>query len=158
MVAAWQANVCCSHVQDTLPHREVQSHTCLVTLAQTRYPSEHFHRPSSHLPMSLPVNPFSRSSRAGDAWFCVGPASSYPNLDDSTRVAEQRMCRDKFTPGCRIFHVPREDSSKAVEVAIDDWKDPERGDSKDQVMVFRYNERFVAINHVRVSNTFCHHH
>jgi hypothetical protein len=106
--------------------------------------------------MSFAVNPFSRSSRAGDAWFCAGPVSSYPNVDDSARVAEQRLCRDKFTPGCRIFHVPRQDSSKAAEVAIDDWKSPETGDSKDQVMVFQYNGTFVAINHVRLHNRAAH--
>jgi hypothetical protein len=98
--------------------------------------------------MSFLANPFSRASRAGDAWFCAGSASLYPNVDDSTRVGEQRLCRDKYTPGCRIFHVPRNDSSQAVQVAIDDWKDPEAGDSKDQVMVFQYNGKFVAINHV----------
>ncbi|KAF2024097.1 hypothetical protein EK21DRAFT_79465 [Setomelanomma holmii] len=97
--------------------------------------------------MSFLVNPFTRSSRAGDAWFPAGTASSYPNVDDSTRVAEQRKCLDKYTPGCRIFHVPREDSSKAVEVAIDDWKDSLSGDAKDQVMVFQYKGKFVAINH-----------
>jgi hypothetical protein len=51
-------------------------------------------------------------------------------------------------PGCRIFHVPREDSSKAAEISIDNWRDPEAGDSKDQVMVFQYNGKFVAVNHV----------
>jgi hypothetical protein len=93
-------------------------------------------------------NPFSQSSRAGSAWFCAGLASAYPNVDDSSRVSEQRLCRGKFTPGCRIFHVPREDSSKASEVAIDDWRDPEVGNPKDQVMVFQYKGKFVAINHV----------
>jgi hypothetical protein len=97
---------------------------------------------------SLLVNPFQSSSRAGNAWFSAGLASSYPDVDDSTRVGEQRLCRDKYTPGCRIFHVPREDSSKAVQVAIDEWKDPGVGDSKDQVMVFKYNGKFVAVNHV----------
>lgn len=159
MVAAWQASICGSHVQDTLPHRGVQSQSCLVTLPSpnTRYPSEQLHHCPSHLTMSFLANPFSWSSRAGDAWFCVGPASSYPDLNDSTRIAEQRLCRDKFTPGCRIFHVPRDDSSKAVELAIDDWKAPEKFDSKNQVMVFRYNGRFVAINHVRFLLTFCNH-
>ncbi|EAT87091.1 hypothetical protein HBH56_127280 [Parastagonospora nodorum] len=97
--------------------------------------------------MSFLVNPFSQGSRAGAAWFCVGSASSFPDVDDSTRVGAQRECLNKYIPGCRIFHVPREDSSKAVEVAIDDWKDPEAGDSKDQVMVFKYKGKFVAINH-----------
>jgi hypothetical protein len=99
--------------------------------------------------MSFLVNPFSRASRAGDAWFCAGSTTSYPGVDDSTRVGERRLCREKYVPGCRIFHVPREDSSKAVEISIDDWRDSENGDSKDQVMVFQYNGKFVAVNHVR---------
>jgi hypothetical protein len=101
--------------------------------------------------MSFLVNPFSRSSQAGNAWFCAGAVTSYPNLDDSTRVGEQRPCGEKkYVAGCRVFHVPRDDSSKATEVAIDDWKDPEvGGDAKDQVMVFQYKGNLVAINHVR---------
>ncbi|CAN9188013.1 hypothetical protein CC77DRAFT_1029825 [Alternaria alternata] len=99
--------------------------------------------------MSFLVNPFSRSSQAGNAWFCAGAVTLYPNLDDSARVGEQRPCGEKkHVPGCRVFHVPRDDSSKATEVAIDDWKDPEvGGDAKDQVMVFRYKGKFCAINH-----------
>jgi nitrite reductase/ring-hydroxylating ferredoxin subunit len=100
--------------------------------------------------MSLLANPFSRASRAGDVWFCAGATSSYPNVDDSSRVAQQRPCNGKRVPGCRVFHVPRNDSSKATEVAIDDWKDPDAGDSKDQVMVFKYKGKFVAINHVHM--------
>lgn len=51
-------------------------------------------------------------------------------------------------PGCRIFHVPRDDSAKASEIAIDDWRDADAGDTKDQVMVFKYRSKFVAVNHV----------
>lgn len=105
-----------------------------------------FYRSFTHL-MSI-FNSFSQSSRAGNAWFYAGLTSAYPNVDDSSRVSEQRLCRGKFTPGCRIFHVPREDSSKAFEVAIDDWRDPEVGNPKDHVMVFQYKGKFVAINHV----------
>lgn len=122
----------------------IGSHSLLKILTHTHRTFE-LPRPTS---MSFLVNPFSYKSREGAAWFCAGPASSYPDVDDTTRVGEQRLCRDKFTPGCRIFHVPREDSSKAVEVSIDDWKSPDSGDSKDQVMIFRYNGKFVAINHV----------
>jgi hypothetical protein len=104
--------------------------------------------------MSFLLNQFSTSPRAGAAWFCVGSASSYPEVGDTERVGAQRKCLDKYTPGCRIFYIPRGDSSAAVEVAIDDWKDLDHGDSKDQVMVFKYNGKFVAINHVRlVQNT-----
>ncbi|EOA84370.1 hypothetical protein ACJQWK_00920 [Exserohilum turcicum] len=98
--------------------------------------------------MSFLVSPFSRPSRAHNAWFCAGPASSYPNLDDTVRVGERRSCGANFVPGCRVFHVPQDDSSNATEVAIDDWKDPELGgNSKDQVMVFQYRGKFVAVNH-----------
>jgi hypothetical protein len=99
--------------------------------------------------MSFLANPFVRSSRAGAAWFNAGPAASYPDVDDSTTVGQQRPCGGKYIAGCRVFHVPREDSSKATEIAVDDWKDPEAGgDAKDQVMIFQYKGRFVAINHV----------
>jgi len=66
------------------------------------------------------------------------------------RVAEQRPCSNGkgYTPGCRIFHVPCDDSSKTKEVAVDEWKNADVGDIKDQVMVFRYGEGFVAVNHV----------
>lgn len=101
--------------------------------------------------MSFLTNPFVRSSRAGAAWVNVGPAASYPDVDDTATVGQQRPCNGKHVPGCRVFHVPREDSSKATEIAIDDWKDSEAGDTKDQVMVFRYKGKFVAINHVSVS-------
>ena len=47
-----------------------------------------------------------------------------------------------------MFHVPREDGSKATEVAIDDWKEPEAGCTRDQVMVFQYKGKFIAIDHV----------
>lgn len=100
--------------------------------------------------MSFLIQPFSRTPRAGDAWFCAGPASSYPDVDDETRVAEPRPCQGKYIPGCRVFHVPREDSSKATEIAIDDWKDPEAGTAKNQVMVFQYKGKFIAIDHVCV--------
>lgn len=98
--------------------------------------------------MSILINPFSSNPRTGDAWFHAGLVSSYPNIDDAGRVGERRQCLDQFVPGCRIFHVPPEDSSKATEVAVDDWRDQDHGDPKNQVMVFQYKARFVAINHV----------
>ncbi|KAL5116144.1 hypothetical protein ACEQ8H_005920 [Pleosporales sp. CAS-2024a] len=84
---------------------------------------------------------------AGAAWFCAGSTAAYPDLDDTARIAAHRHCLDKYMPGCRIFHVPRHDTSQAVPIAIDDWNDAAHGDSKDQVMVFKYKGHFVAINH-----------
>lgn len=81
--------------------------------------------------------------------------TSYPDIEDNTRIGEQRLCSGKYKPGCRIFHVPREDSTKAAEIAIDEWKDADAGDAKNQVMVFKYKGKFAAVNHVRrVSYSF----
>lgn len=91
-----------------------------------------------------------QAASGSNPWFYAGLESSYPNVDGTARVGEQHACHGSYTPGCRIFHVPRGGSSseKATEVAIDEWKDAEAGDSKDQVMVFRYQGEFRAIDHV----------
>jgi hypothetical protein len=94
------------------------------------------------------INAFSPPERAGNAWFNVGTATSYPNIEDTSRIGEHRPCEGTTIPGCRIFHVPRNDSARAREIAIDDWKDAEAGDAKDQVMVFQYKGSFLALNHV----------
>ncbi|KAH9859410.1 hypothetical protein IAQ61_011191 [Plenodomus lingam] len=97
--------------------------------------------------MSHLTHPFSRSPRTNTAWFCAGPASSYPNVDDSTRVGDQHACQGKYLPGCRVFHVPRTAGAKATEVAIDEWKETGAGSTREQVMVFRYKGGFVAVDH-----------
>ncbi|KAF1912797.1 hypothetical protein BDU57DRAFT_334630 [Ampelomyces quisqualis] len=128
------------------PASQVPSHAmaCLVIPSSTAPVAR---RPSFTTFMSFVYSPFSQSSRARNAWFCAGLASAYPNVHDSSRVSEQRLCRGKYSPACRIFHVPRDDSAKASQVSIDDWRDPEAGDPKDQVMIFQYKGKFFAINH-----------
>ena len=46
--------------------------------------------------------------------------------------------------------MPKEDATQASPVAINDWKDGET-ETKDQVMVFLYVGKVVAVNHVCVS-------
>lgn len=98
-------------------------------------------------------NPFSRAPRGGAAWFNAGPVSSFPSIDASNNgpLAQQRQCNDKFAPGCKVFHVPSEDASTARQVGIDEWKEEGAGGAKQQVMVFRYEGGFVAVDHVRKS-------
>ncbi|KAJ4341888.1 hypothetical protein N0V87_001553 [Didymella glomerata] len=92
-------------------------------------------------------NPFSRAPRGGAAWFNAGPVSSFPDIEaDPGPVGQQRKCNDIFTPGCKVFHVPKGDATQASPVAIDGWKDGET-DTKDQVMVFRYGGNVAAVNH-----------
>ncbi|KUI67722.1 Rieske domain-containing protein [Cytospora mali] len=96
-------------------------------------------------------NPFSRS-KGGDAWFHVGLTSSFPNItaEDGESIAHMRPCGNDNaeSPGCKVFYVPKEDSTRASEVTLDDsGAPPEAGGLRDQVLVFQYKETFHAINH-----------
>lgn len=100
--------------------------------------------------MTLFFNPFSRS-RDGDAWFRVGLASSFPNItaEDEDNIAHARPCGTNSEPkaGCKVLYVPKEDSSLASEVKLDESGAPcEPGSLRDQVLVFQYKGKFHAIN------------
>lgn len=112
-------------------------------------PSIHTTRKSPPCISSMSLfNPFTRAPKAGAAWFNAGPVSAYPNLaSDDGRLAEQKLCDGRYRAGCKVFHVPREDAALATPVAIDEWRDGE-GRTKDQVMVFLYQGRFIAVDHV----------
>lgn len=102
--------------------------------------------------MSALFSPFSRS-RAGDAWFCAGPTSAFPNItsEDAGQLADPRPCQgdEAITAGCKVFHVPRDDSSRAAEVPLTSSDaPPEVGGLRDQVLIFQYKGKFHAINHV----------
>jgi hypothetical protein len=113
----------------------------------TSLPNFTFHTFDIPLSSSSMFNPFSRTPRGGAAWFNAGPVSSFPDIEaDPGPVGQQRKCNDIFTPGCKVFHVPKEDATQATPVAIDDWKDVET-DTKDQVMVFQYSGKIAAVNH-----------
>jgi len=99
-------------------------------------------------------NPFRAPSRSGSEWFSVGPASEFPDLGQDEAVVEDgallhpRPCGDQKKPGCKVFHVPKTDTSKRTEVDVV-AEDPEaERDMTDQVLVFRYREKFHAIDHV----------
>ncbi len=98
--------------------------------------------------MSFLIQPFSGTSRTAEKWFNAGLASTYPDIDDNVRIGELRLCNGKHIPGCRVFYVPREDGSQATEIKIDDWKDDEAGDTRNQVMIFQYRGKFIAVDHV----------
>ena len=99
--------------------------------------------------MSILIKPFLQPSQAGAKWFCAGLASTYPDIDDSVRIGEQRLCNGKHLPGCRVFSVPCEGGSGVTEIEIDDWKDDKAGPVKDQVMVFQHRGKFIAVDHVK---------
>lgn len=105
--------------------------------------------------MSSFFSPFSRS-RAGNAWFSVGLASSFPHItgEDAGQLADIRPCgnSEEKQPGCKAFYVPKDDSSKATQVQLDGSGAPaEAGGLRDQVLVFQYKGKFHAINHVSIT-------
>ncbi|ROT37779.1 Rieske domain-containing protein [Sodiomyces alkalinus F11] len=98
------------------------------------------------------MNPLTAPSRAEAEWFAVGLASSFPDLgSDDGNLAKPRICKGEATPGCKVFHVPRTDSSRGtqVPVAADSFETREgrRGGLKEQVLVFRYKGKFHAVDH-----------
>lgn len=95
---------------------------------------------------------------SGDTWFPAGLNTSYPNITSSgnTPLSTHLPCQDlettARTPGCKIFHVPSNDSTKAVEVSPETQYNsdgvPVPMDLKDQVLVFQYQGSFHAVDHV----------
>lgn len=95
-------------------------------------------------------NPFRTPSRSGAEWFSVGPASAFPDLGDDGAVSQPKICgADDTKPGCRVFYVPKENSTQRTEVLITSDQDPEAvGDLTDQVLVFRFRGKIHAVDHV----------
>lgn len=104
-------------------------------------------------------NPASRSA----AWFHVGPASSFPNIDpevDSADLSQPRPSKcdsgPPRIPGCKVFNISREDGSRGREVTVQsgalEWDEDgeDKEDLKDQVLVFRYRDKLHAVDHVRL--------
>ncbi|KAI0379752.1 hypothetical protein F5Y04DRAFT_259063 [Hypomontagnella monticulosa] len=94
------------------------------------------------------ASPFTAPSRKGDAWFCVGLASSFPDITDSgtANLSERRPCAEQNSvSACKVFHVPATDSSQACQIEGDSILHFEGG-LRDQVLIFKYKGKFHAIN------------
>ncbi|KAI0478703.1 hypothetical protein GGR56DRAFT_631376 [Xylariaceae sp. FL0804] len=93
--------------------------------------------------------PFLVPSRKGDAWFFVGLASSFPDITEpgSESLYEHQPCKHGDTaPGCKVFEVPPNDSSQAVQIEGDDMVSHDGAALKDQVLVFQYKGKMHAID------------
>ncbi|KAI2616976.1 hypothetical protein GGS26DRAFT_577310 [Hypomontagnella submonticulosa] len=91
---------------------------------------------------------FVAPSRKGDAWFCAGLASSFPDItvSGSVRLSERRPCAEqKSVPGCKVFRVPATDTSQAYKIEDDSVSQFEAG-LPDQVLIFKYRGKIHAIN------------
>lgn len=94
-------------------------------------------------------------SRPDTSWVSAGSASTFPDLgEDVGNLIEARQCNALMRPGCKIFHVPKDDPSLAKEIVISatDLESPSSGDELlNQVVVFQYRGKFHAVDHVSVA-------
>ncbi|CEF88848.1 unnamed protein product [Fusarium graminearum] len=89
------------------------------------------------------LNPFSRK---GAQWTFAGYTAEFPDVDDDAgNLAKHRLCNAKSIPGCKAFHIPKEDPSLSKEVEIGD--DALGQPLEDQVLVFQYKGKFHAVDH-----------
>ncbi|TWU73741.1 hypothetical protein ED733_001367 [Metarhizium rileyi] len=89
-------------------------------------------------------------SRPDASWVSAGPASSFPNLgEDAGNLVRPRLCDAHLAPGCKVFHVPKEQPSQASEIHIapESSQSVAGDDLKDQVLVFQYRGKFHAVDH-----------
>jgi hypothetical protein len=93
------------------------------------------------------MNFFNPFSRQGAQWTFVGHSSEFPDVDDDAgNLAKHRLCNAKSIPGCKAFHIPKEDASLSKEVEVGD--DALGQTLEDQVLVFQYKGKFHAVDHV----------
>lgn len=101
------------------------------------------------------MNIFWNPSKAAAKWLLVGPISDFPDVGgDDGNVIQSRRCDEKLQPGCKIFHAPKADVSQMSEIVIPahSMSSPSSGaELQDQVMIFRYEGKLHAIDHVRES-------
>ncbi|KAG6065116.1 hypothetical protein E4U30_005964 [Claviceps sp. LM220 group G6] len=90
-------------------------------------------------------------ARPDTSWVSAGSASTFPDLgEDLGNLIEARQCNALMRPGCKIFHVPKDDPSLAKEIVISatDLESPSSGDELlNQVVVFQYRGKFHAVDH-----------
>ncbi|KAK1751429.1 hypothetical protein QBC47DRAFT_307884 [Echria macrotheca] len=94
-------------------------------------------------------NPFRAPAKSGGDWFPVGPATSFPDVGHDGAVSLPQSCgSEPNRTGCKVFHVPKEDSKQRTEIAVCPDDDPDAApDMTDQVLVFRFRGKFHAIDH-----------
>ncbi|KAK1991015.1 Rieske domain-containing protein [Colletotrichum falcatum] len=98
------------------------------------------------------MSSFRARSRSEAGWFLAGLSTSFPDLGtDEGNLSELRFCGADLKPGCKVFRVPKSDSSRsAAEVLMApdvlDYAEIEGG-LKEQVLVFKYRGKFHAVDH-----------
>lgn len=99
---------------------------------------------------------FTWPPRPEKTWMSVGPLSAFPDIasEDERNLIQTRLCDSTARPGCKIFHIPKETPTQGteVEVPLDIIEFPSHGvELTDQVLLFKYNGKMHAVDHVRSS-------
>lgn len=84
------------------------------------------------------MNPFIGAFQLSKTWYHVGLTSDFPDIaggDDHGR---------QLTPSCKAFQIPNKVDQDAVEANLSDLPK----DLKDQVLIFKYQGKMHAIDHV----------
>lgn len=84
-------------------------------------------------------NPFRKPAQSG-GWQFVGLASAFPD------VALDNDAGCQVTASCKAFNIPKTSTNSSESPAPVDLNDT--GDLKEQVLVFKYNGKIHAIDHV----------
>ena len=84
------------------------------------------------------MNPFIGVFQLGKTWYRVGLTSDFPDIAEGDDNGCQLM------PSCKAFKIPNKVNQNAVEADLSELPK----DLKDQVLIFKYQGKVHAIDHV----------
>lgn len=96
------------------------------------------HNSSSSSSFSDAMNPFIGAFQLSKTWYRVGLTSEFPDIADG----DDNGCQ--LTPSCKAFKIPSKVNQEALEANLSELPK----DLKDQVLIFKYQGKIHAIDHV----------
>lgn len=96
------------------------------------------HNPRSSSSFSDAMNPFIGAFQLNKTWYRVGLTSEFTDIAEGDDNGCQLM------PSCKAFKIPNRVNQDAVEANLSELPK----DLKDQVLVFKYQGKIHAIDHV----------
>lgn len=96
------------------------------------------------------ATPFRLPSKAAAVWFHVGSTSAFKDITDSGQQTLAACDDEGHGPPCKVFSISAPDAAQPNEMSeIEDLEDaPLGGALADQVLVFRFQGKFHAIDNV----------
>lgn len=85
------------------------------------------------------MNSFIGAFQLSKTWYRVGLTSEFPDIAGGDENGRQ------LTPSCKAFKIPNKVNQDTVQVDLSELPK----DLKDQVLIFKYQDKIHAIDHVR---------